>query len=273
MKKLLPCICMVGLALAACVPSRAADNRWNGTWKLNVLRSNRASDNLLISRFYSEAGYDPKTGSYGATPRATMAYISEGLDFEFSCNGRAYPVKPDRNVTCVQAPDGSWTFTVTSNGKPISKCRHLLSKDGETLTVSCVKTNANGSQTNSEDTYMSANGQGGGMVGTWKKRPSATNPETVNFTVQGDSIRIASSVPKTVVEAKLNGDPAPITGPGVPAGTTESVKFDSPTRLHTTVMNNGKKVREAILDMSPDGHTIDESRWIPRNDTLYWEKQ
>ncbi len=272
MRKLLLSACVAGLALAACLPSRAADSRWNGTWKLNVLKSDRESDRLTISQFYSETGYDPKTRSYGATPRASMAYLTQPLNFEFSCNAKPYPVKPDRSVTCVQAGDGSWTFTLSANGKELSKCRHSVSTDGTTLTVSCVKMNANGSQTNTEETYISTGG-GKSIVGTWTRRPSPTSPETVTFAVQGDTIRIESSVPMRVVQAKLNGDPAPVTGPGVPANTTESVKLDSPTRLHTTVMNNGKKVSEAILDLTRDGSTIEERRWIPRNELLVWERQ
>jgi hypothetical protein len=110
-------------------------------------------------------------------------------------------------------------------------------------------------------------------VGSWKKRPSATNPETVTFDIQGDAIRITTSVPKTEVNAKLNGAAVPVTGPGAPAGTTESVKFDSPSRLHTVLLTNGKDNYQAILDLN--NQTIRESRWgsMVGNEGLVWEKQ
>jgi hypothetical protein len=283
MKKVLLGACVATLAIAACVSSRGADkpsandhSQWNGTWKLNVMASQRNSDDLTIARFYSESGYDAKTGSYGATPRGDMAYMTKNLSFEFACNGKPYPVQhphePEASVTCVQASDGSWTFTVSSKGKQISKCRHSISGDKKTMTVSCANTNAGGTQTNTEDVYMAYNVQSG-FVGAWKKRPSATNPETVTFNIQGDAIRITTSTPKSAVDAKLNGAAVPLTGPGVPAGTTESVKFDSPSRLHTVLLTNGKDNYQAILDLN--NQTIREGRWgsMVGNESLVWEKQ
>jgi hypothetical protein len=281
MKKLLLYAFGAGLALAACVPCKAADARWNGTWKLSFMQSPQDSDRLNIGNFYRET---PGQGSYGGTPNGSMSYITQGLDFEFSCNGKPYPVQhpvqPASSVTCVQASDGSWTFTISANGKELSRCRHSVSTDGLLLTVACVKTNAVGSQTRSEQTYMPRTGEKAGIVGEWQKRLPATNPETITFAAQGDKMHIETSVPKTTVEANVNGDPAPVTGPRVAPGTTESVKLPSPSEMHLAVKGPGKTMHGSTFTLGNDGRTMQEFRWTTTKygttadqKQLIWEKQ
>lgn len=119
-----------------------------GTWKLNLAKSTFAGVPAYKSqiRTYSQSGGDltlkMTTVSAGGKETATQA--------TYKLNGKDYPSmgNPDfDSLSGMQIDTNTVEFTLKKAGKPIGKIRRAVSKDGQTLTINFVITNADGIQT------------------------------------------------------------------------------------------------------------------------------
>ncbi|HXX83432.1 MAG TPA: hypothetical protein VEN29_05570 [Casimicrobiaceae bacterium] len=119
-----------------------------GTWKLNLAKSTFAGIPAYKSqtRVYSRSGQDItlKMTTVSAEGKETTTRAT------YKLNGKDYPSmgNPDfDSLSGVQIDTSTVEFTLKRAGKPIGKIRRAVSKDGQTLTINYVITNANGVQT------------------------------------------------------------------------------------------------------------------------------
>jgi hypothetical protein len=118
-----------------------------GTWKLNLAKSTFGGGPALKSqiRTYSRSsrGITLKMKTAGADGKETTTQTT------YQLNGNDYPSmgNPDfDSLSGMQVDASTAEFTLKRAGKPVGKIHRAVSKDGRTLTINFVITNANGVQ-------------------------------------------------------------------------------------------------------------------------------
>ena len=118
-----------------------------GTWKLNLARSTFGGGPALKSqmRTYSQSarGLSLKMKTVSADGKQTTTQTTYHVD------GKDYPSmgNPDFDSLSGMRIDTNTTeFTLRRAGNPVGTIRRTVSKDGQTLTLNFVITNANGVQ-------------------------------------------------------------------------------------------------------------------------------
>jgi hypothetical protein len=119
-----------------------------GTWNLNLAKSTFGGGPALKSqvRTYSQSarGLTLKMKTVSADGKETTTQAT------YQLNGKDHPSmgNPDfDSLSGMQIDTNSAEFTLRRAGKPVGKIRRAVSKDGRTLTINLVITNANGVQT------------------------------------------------------------------------------------------------------------------------------
>ena len=119
-----------------------------GTWKMNLAKSTFAGIPAYKSqiRIYSRSGQDItlKMTTVSAEGKETTTQAI------YKVNGKDYPSmgNPDfDSLSGVQIDTNTVEFTLKKAGKQVGKIRRAVSKDGQTLTINYVITNASGIQT------------------------------------------------------------------------------------------------------------------------------
>jgi hypothetical protein len=116
-----------------------------GTWQLNLAKSTFGGGPALKSqiRTYSQSaqGTTLKMKSVSADGKETTTQTTYHVD------GKDYPTlgNPDfDSLSGVQIDTNTTEFTLKRAGKPVGTIRRTVSKDGQTLTLNFVITNAKG---------------------------------------------------------------------------------------------------------------------------------
>jgi hypothetical protein len=116
-----------------------------GTWKLNLAKSTFGGGPALKSqiRTYSQSaqGITLNVKTVSADGKETTTQTTYHL------NGKDYPSmgNPDfDSLSGMQIDTNTAEFTLKRAGKPVGKIRRTVSKDGQTLTLNFIITNANG---------------------------------------------------------------------------------------------------------------------------------
>lgn len=130
---------ILGLSLLSvfAIPLMAQDDPLLGTWKLNLSKSTFDFSPAPKSNIHK---YEP-FGSDGITATAHVV-SADGKDIRFTYSikfdGKFYPVigDPARDMTSLKRLDlYTGEGANMKDGKVINTSRHILSKDGKTLTV------------------------------------------------------------------------------------------------------------------------------------------
>ena len=250
MNKRLFCACA---ALVLAVPSFAAGQSWNGTWKLNQAKSKMTGSTVTITQ--DGKMYTLDTGSF---------------KFSYACDGKDYNVLPDRTLSCTGS-GRSYTLTEKVKGKLYATIKREISADGNTLTDVTTGTKPDGTAFTDRETDTRV-GSGSGMAGTWKSTVVKNSaPGVFILKVNGDVLHYENPGYKETSDAKLDGTPAPIQGPDAPAGLTVTNKYDGgSSKVRTSVYLNGKELGVDIMTLSADGKTITDVSWTPGKES---EKQ
>ena len=118
-----------------------------GTWKLNLAKSTFGGGPALKSqiRTYSQSaqGTSLKMKTVSADGKETTTQTTYRVD------GKDYPTtgNPDfDSLSGMQIDTNTTEFTLKRAGKPVGTIRRTVSKDGQTLTLNFVITNAKGVQ-------------------------------------------------------------------------------------------------------------------------------
>lgn len=237
-----------------------AANPWDGTWKLNYAKSK-----LTGSTFTME-----KSGS--------MYTMHDGaITYKFACDGKDYPIASDYMIACQENGPRATTMN-KQKGKVLSTTEHEISADGKTMTDVTTGNRPDGTPFKTTNVYTRVSGSGVTPVGTWRNtKVNATAPSVMALKVNGDVLHSEDPGYKSIVDAKLDGTPAPLNGPTVPAGLMIANKYEAPNKVVTTALLNGKELGKDIMTISADGKTITDVSWSPGKEnekqTYVYEKQ
>jgi hypothetical protein len=250
MKSRLYFVCAAMALMAA--PCLAAVSHWDGTWKLNPAKSKMTGSTVAITQ--NGNMYTVDTGSF---------------KFSFGCDGKDYNVLPDRTISCTGSGN-SYTLVEKIKGKLDATIKRTISADGKSLTDVTTGTRPDGTAYTDHETDTRV-GAGSGMAGRWKETAIKNGaPSAFVLKVNGDVLHFENPGYKEMSDAKLDGTPAPIKGPTVPAGLIVSNKSDGPYKVLTIVSLNGKELGRDVMTVSEDGKTITDVSWTPGKES---EKQ
>lgn len=141
-------MCLLGLA-----PTRAADDTFSGTWKLNEAKSKisagQAKNNTVV---YEMSGDSIKCTIDGTGPDGSAAHNEWTGKFD----GKDYPVTgdPDEDTRAYKrVSDHQLAITVKKGGKVIETGRIVVSADGKTRTVTTHGVDAKGMKVSATVVY------------------------------------------------------------------------------------------------------------------------
>lgn len=237
--------------------AHAADNPWNGTWKLDVSKSH----------------FEGTTFTYSKTS-AGMWHFSDGsaTNYDFAPDGKDYKMLTPEDTVAV-TPDGDHAINLVGKfkGKEVWKTHEVLSADGKTLTDSNTNMRPDGTTSESSSTSTRV-GSGSGFEGKWKAtKVNISSPDVIIVANPGPGM-VKWEIPayKETVEGKADGSALPITGPTVSAGITMAIKLEGPKKLMYTVKMKDKTLSIGHQTLSADGKTLTDVSWSPGKET---EKQ
>jgi hypothetical protein len=150
MKGILSSLFLVGVLTIgiASTASGANTDPIVGTWKLDVAKSTFAGIPALKSQIRT---YSQSAGTLTLKMKTVTAAGKETTtQSTYHLNGKDYPSMGNLDfdsLSGVQIDANTAEFTLKRAGKPIGKIRRQVSKDGQTLTINYVLTNADGVQT------------------------------------------------------------------------------------------------------------------------------
>ena len=236
-------LCWAAAMVTVCVPlCHAADNPWNGTWKLNEAKSKLTG------------GVD--TVSQSADGKYTVA--SSGLSFSFGCDGAEYPLPGGRMLTCTKVNETSMHFVVKAGGDELAQVDRTLSDNGKTLTVVDTGKAPDGTPFHDTEIYKkTAAGSGNAWTGAWQNTKVEMSTHGVAVVqATADTITFTYPMSKSSLTAKLDGTPATEQGPHPEEGSTVSLTADGPLTIHEVDTLNGTVLEHDTLSVTRDGRTM-----------------
>ena len=250
--------------LAACASPvcLAAENPWNGTWKLNDAKSRRTGSVDTITQ--------SSDGKY------TVA--TSGITVSFGCDGNEYPMPGGRRMTCTKVSEDTMHLVFKAGGEELAQVNRTLSNNGNTMTMVETGRAANGTPfRNTEISKKITPGSGNAWTGAWQNvKVQTSTHSTAIVEATGDSITFTYPMSKSSLTAKLDGTPATEQGPHPEQGLTVSLTSAGPLTMEEVDTLNGTVVEHDTLTVSPDGKamTIDVQRTGDKAKQVYvYDKQ
>jgi hypothetical protein len=234
-------ICVAALLATSTSPALASNAAWNGTWKLDVAKSQMTGD----------------TFTYSMNANGTIRYSNGGpVTYDFACDGKDYTVVSGYTIACKKVSDTTYDFTNKLNGKVQSTDQQVISANGKTMTDTGKGTRPDGTTSTSVDTYDRVSGTSG-LLGEWKHaNAKSTAAGLMTLSISGDTLTQRNPTYKSSATAKLDGSDTPWTGPTVAAGVTVSYKLLGSRQIYSVTKLNGKVYSEDTMTLSTDGTTI-----------------
>jgi hypothetical protein len=252
------------LAIATVSPcfAAAADSPWNGTWKENQAKSRLSGD----------------TVTYMAKGPGKFHYSNGGsIEYDFACDGKAYPTIGDRTVTCTGTAATGMDFTTTAHGAVLSKSHRTFSPDGKMMMIHGTATRPDGTSYDFDETMKRLTGSRG-LNGMWLNvKDKSTAANVMVMQVYNDMMHIEEPAQKEMIDAKLDGSDGKVNGPNIPPGAATTYKTDGANKLDFSIKLKGKVLYQGTYTLSPDGKSFVESEWVPgkmaEKDRVVYEKQ
>src|SRR5262245_23894729 len=134
-----------GLAIAAIAMSAlvvaAAEPSFNGTWKLNLAKSQLAGQTLTITK---------------AATAGQMHFDMQGFGYDFDTSGKEFPTPDGGSTPWKQVNPTTWDSTIKANGK-VTATYHIVI-NGDTMTAVMKVTPPTGSPVEQTMTAKRASG-------------------------------------------------------------------------------------------------------------------
>jgi len=220
------------LFVAVSASARATEAQYFGTWRLNPAKSD----------------FGPLTIAFAHDGDAWTA-TQDGRSHTFKMDGKPHPADAGTTEVWKQVDSNTWEVTTALNGKTVVVDRYKLSTDGKTLTDTAE------SAPGAESAVLRREGQGTGLVGTWKGTVKQ-DPFTVTVQPYENDGLIYSVVGAFEVKAHFDGKPYPMTGPLMASGSTAAFKKTGPRSFESKQVQPGQPVVTVTVSASPDGKSL-----------------
>jgi hypothetical protein len=230
-----PAIMLAGAVCAAQGPS------FNGTWKLNLTKSQLGGQTVTIEK----------------SPSGVMHFDTEGFGYDFDLAGKEYPT-PDGGTTAWRAVDATtWEATNRANGKVIATYRMLLKGNTITSVMKVTKPDGGAAEQTATFSRMSA---GSGFLGKWKS--TKVNGAATSMVLATDGTNgITVTFPEFQLVCKGNFDGKDYTVSGAGANLKQTFAFErtGPTSLKMTTKLSGKPFYVDVMTVSGDSKTLTDN--------------
>jgi hypothetical protein len=234
MKKFLRWTC-VGLILVDVSACRRPSQDWDGTWKLNVSRSDIPGPSLTVA----------------ITPSGEYHTESGASAGNFRCDEKEYPAAANFTILCAQISTSVMETTLKKDGAKTGTSRWELSPDGKMLTIKSTSIQASGSVKSKESEYVRIAGSTG-FAGGWKNtKPLESVPSLMQLTLTDGKLHYAFPEKAQYADPALDGRDATVFGPGVPSGSTMAFKQHGSRELLMAKKLNGQILNVVCLAKIP----------------------
>jgi hypothetical protein len=244
---------LVAVLLAVLVlPSSAEANAWDGTWKLNEMKSHLGGPAFTIT-ILGEGEFQVVTSSY---------------NYRLICDGKYRPMVGNKSLACLKTTATTMDTAEKENGKLLNTVHRELSADGKTLAQTMVRIDEQGSGklTHRDFTRVS---KSTGLAGVWADANGLDRqPQVMVMALVGSTLRLSFPREKQYTNAKLDGSDSPTQGIAGGARVTLSVKPEGSRKLLTVQKLNGTVLYHGTLILSSDGRNITEETWKPEAPTM-----
>lgn len=233
---------------------------WNGTWKLNPLRSSFQGPVFTISI--------SADGEY--------RYDDGNSSFTFRCDGKDRPIGNNGTRACVESNASVLDLIRKENGVKTSANRWELSADGKVFTSTATAFRPTGQVITGQVVSNRVSGSDG-FAGQWQDMSYLHRHAEMTLNLDNRTVHIGYPSAGQYIDAALDGVDTAVHGPHAPAGTTYAVRLAGRRVLLSLMKRNGKALNQGSLELSRDGRIITESWWNPDRPadkgTLVYEKQ
>lgn len=219
----------------------AADDPFEGKWKLNQAKSKIAGEQLKIEDLGGNK-FKLTSGTVADT------IVADGTD---------QPVHFDRTLAITPEGANVWKMVFKKDGKVNSSMTHTLSADGKTQTVKGTDTKPDGT-TSDFDVNLKRVGGGSGWTGTWESTDvKITSPAEWEISkYEADGLTFNTPAYQDTISMKFDGKDYEEKGPNVAAGSTTSGKRVNAHTLEVTDKVKGEVMDHTKFEVSPDGKTL-----------------
>ena len=240
---------ILGLILAVTGSSFAADPTFDGTWKLNLSKSQLGGPVYSIDK----------------KPSGLMHYSGGGFDTDFDLSGKEITMPNGTAIIGKEIDPTTWELTFRLNGKSVSKSRITLNNNQLMWVSDLVGADGKTIQQTSTDTRVSG---GPGFVGKWKGGEVKGSATTLRITLQGaNGITLETPEAQTVVKGNFDGKDYPFTQAGQSTKMTLSMTKTGTNAFTATLKMNGKPFSIDVYTISADGKTLtDDSTTTATNE-------
>jgi hypothetical protein len=234
---------------------------WNGTWKLDPIRSGFQGKVLTIST--------TADGEYR---------FDESSSHTLSCDGKDRDVGKNRTLVCVKSGATGLDITLKENGVKTRATHDELSADGKDFTTTVTEFRPSGTVITSQITFSRLSGSDG-FAGQWRDTSYLQWHTDLFVRVDNQSLQIDYPSGGEKMDLPLDGAEAAVRGPHALEGDNTCAARPAGNREFLMVTkHNGKVFSQDSLVLSSDGRTITDTWWRnpDRPDdkaTLVYEKQ
>lgn len=231
----------------------------DGTWNLNVSKSNLAAGTLS----WQEAADGMLTFSNGAQT------------FAYRANGQPFMTPRGDQVSVTRDSNGIYRIITSRKGSKVNDETIRVSADGSTLYLDGENSRPNGQVAPFHAVYRRTS-SGIGILGDWQSvgKVKLSPAKLVIKNGAGDEVSLQYSGDAAPFQARWDGKDYPYRSPAAPAGLTRAL-----TRLGTDGFQQITKVNGAVVEilryrLQPDGSMIaTETDGKGRAEgTFVWEK-
>jgi hypothetical protein len=258
MKYRIKIIWTIVMALAATSIMAADEPSFNGSWKLNLAKSQLQGQTVTFEK----------------TASGLMHFDMEGFGYDFDLKGTEYPTPDGGTIAWLETTPTTWVGTNRVNGKLIGT--YSLSLAGDSMTFLMKLNKPDGSTLEQTTTSTRVSG-GPGFLGKWKSTEVKGAPTTVEIATKGKSqITIKYPEFQQVCTGKFDGKDCVIKEAGRVSKFTVAFEKTGPSAFKMTTKLNGTPFYIDTVTLSPDGQALtDDGNAVSVNEPvkLVYERQ
>ncbi len=216
--------------LATILGCRAPSPDWNGTWKLNPMRSSFQGQVLAIS-ITADGEYRFDEGNWSNTLR---------------CDGKDRAIENHRTRVCVKRGVTELDITLKENGVKTRTTHDELSADGEAFTTTVTEFRPNGSVVPSQTVFRRLSGSDG-FAGQWRDRTYLHQYADLTLRLDNQVLHIDYPRAGQHIDAPLNRVDSAVLGPHAPEGTIRAVRSAGSREFLVVTKQHGKAFTHSRL--------------------------
>jgi hypothetical protein len=230
---------MTSVVLLAVLVFQISAGRFEGTWKLNLDKSDVGAVSIAFA------------STEGGAMRVSGCCVPTGT-FRFDGSEQV----ADHGITAAwQQVDARTWESAWRYGEVEHREHVVLAANEQTLTVSAVAIRPNRAAENTTFAFDRVSGNSG-LQGEWRMTRVATQSEEIYEFVRDGADGMILKIPQATIRGRFDGQDYPVTSPNFAPGTSYAFHLVSPSALEVTQKQNGKITVTTVYEVSLDGRSL-----------------